>query len=206
MGMLIEAIDIWKRYGKNSVLRGINLCVGSGEFVGITGENGSGKSTLLNILSGLQRPSRGNVRLSGKIGYCSQEVRLFPSLTVAENFRYFASAYGLKIAQWQPSMELLMQRFRFSQTLRAPVSTLSGGTKQKLNLCIALLHSPDIVILDEPYASFDWDTYCRFWEYARELKAAGKCIALVSHLIHDTQALDAHYEIREGVLQCISKK
>jgi ABC-type multidrug transport system ATPase subunit len=200
---LIEARGIVKAYGRTSVLRGASFEVRPGEIVGIVGENGSGKSTLLRIVVGLLRPSAGTVRLRGRLGYCDQEPLLFPLLTVAEHFRYFASAYGLRDARrWQDTKRMLLDRFGYARWEHTLVEHLSGGTRQKLNLSIALLHQPDLVVLDEPYLAFDWETYLRFWDHAAELRAAGRALVIVSHLAHDQARFDRLLALREGVLQC----
>ena len=84
------------------------------------------------------------------------------------------------------------------------MNRLSGGTRQKLNLTLALLHDPDLLILDEPYSAFDWETYLHFWDYVREKRNQGASILIVSHLIYDPSSVDIRYQLKEGVLQCIS--
>jgi ABC-type multidrug transport system ATPase subunit len=81
------------------------------------------------------------------------------------------------------------------------VKTLSGGTRQKLNLAIALLQDPDVLVLDEPYAAFDWQTYLKFWELAEELRGIGKSLLIVSHLVYDKQKFDQIYELRSGSVE-----
>ena len=82
------------------------------------------------------------------------------------------------------------------------VSRLSGGTKQKLNLILALIHSPELLILDEPYAAFDWESYLYFWKLVERLKAQGVSFLIISHLIYDRSHIDRIYELRNGGLIC----
>jgi ABC-type multidrug transport system ATPase subunit len=200
---LIEVRGIVKSYGPATVLRGASFEGRPGEIVGIVGENGSGKSTLLRIVAGLLRPSGGTVRLRGRLGYCDQEPLLFPLLTVAEHFRYFASAYGLRDARrWQDMKRVLLDRFGYARWEHTLAEHLSGGTRQKLNLSLALLHEPELVVLDEPYLAFDWETYLRFWDHAADLRAAGRAVVIVSHLAHDQARFDRLLALREGVLRC----
>ncbi|MGW4109171.1 ATP-binding cassette domain-containing protein, partial [Streptomyces sp. NPDC004976] len=84
--------------------------------------------------------------------------------------------------------------------LDTPVKTLSGGTSQKLNLVLALMHDPDVVLLDEPYQGFDWETYLRFWDLAQVLKDQGRTVIIVSHLAHDTGRLDVLHHLHDGLL------
>ena len=132
------------------------------------------------------KPDRGTIRINGNFGYCPQEPLVFPRLTVNENLEYFKTAYGTKFfkedRQGNRFYELLKE-FDFWGYRDKKVSILSGGTKQKLNLVISLLHDPELMILDEPYASLDWETYQKFWEYAAARKKEGKSILIVSHFI-----------------------
>lgn len=201
----LEVEHVAKSYGRRRVLTDVSFALKPGMVAGITGENGSGKSTLLNILVGRLRPDAGAIRCAGRIGYCPQELLLFESLTVEENFRYFATAYGLDApgaGRWQATERALLARFRFECYRATPVSQLSGGTKQKLNLALALLAEPDVLVLDEPYNGFDWETYLRFWDYAREARAAGRTTLIVSHLVFDPRPFDALYRMDKGTLQC----
>ena len=203
---VLQAERIAKSFGRHSVLKDVSLEMGRGEIAGIVGENGAGKSTLLKILMGLLAPGAGKVVARGTIGYCPQETVAFETLTVYENFQYFATAYGLRgnglADSWEDAKDDLLGSFHFGQYENRLVSELSGGTKQKLNLSLALLHSPDILILDEPYSGFDWETYLRFWDYTEKLQAQGKSILIVSHLVNDRTKFDNLYALREGYLEC----
>jgi ABC-type multidrug transport system ATPase subunit len=187
-------------FGKRAVLRGADLELGRGLRVGLVGENGAGKSTLLKVLVGLLEPTAGSVERRGSIGYCPQQPLIVDGLTVDENFQFFAAAYGVSDQLWQAQAAFLLERLHFERERYRPVSLLSGGTAQKLNLALSLLHDPDILVLDEPYAGFDWATYQRFWELAQALCAAGKSILIVSHLIYDHSELDRVLSLRDGLL------
>jgi ABC-type multidrug transport system ATPase subunit len=202
--LVLDAQHIAKAYGRRQVLNDVTFKIEPGEIAGITGENGCGKSTLLNVIVGCLEADAGRIVHCEKLGYCPQELLIFENLTVEENLRYFATGYGLQQRgpAWREAANSLLERFRCSQYLRTPVSRLSGGTKQKLNLILAFLHSPDLLVLDEPYAGFDWETYLQFWEYARELRAAGKSILVVSHLVYDSTQLSTIYRLTGGVLEC----
>lgn len=198
---VLDVRNVRKSFGRRAVLKDVSMRVRKGELLGVVGENGAGKSTLLKIVAGLLAPDAGEVTARATLGYCPQELALFEDLTVRENFLYFARAYGLADA-WEEGKDRLLERFGFRQYERLPVSQLSGGTRQKLNLSLALLHSPDILILDEPYAGFDWETYLHFWEYAGELRARGASILLTAHFVHDRSKFDRLFALKEGVLEC----
>jgi ABC-2 type transport system ATP-binding protein len=191
-----------RAFGRQQVLRSVSLSVAPGQIVGITGENGSGKSTLLRILVGLLRPDAGSVERRGALGHCDQEPLVFPDLTVAEHFRYFGRAYDLPGAEWRAARDELLDRLHFARYLDVHAARLSGGTRQKLHLSLALLHRPALLVLDEPYQAFDWETYLRFWEYAAELRDRGTALVIVSHLAHERSRFDRLLELREGRIAC----
>ena len=198
---LLSAQNIAKSYGRlrhRHVLRDVSFTVAPGSLVGIVGENGAGKSTLLKILAGALRPDRGRVALVGALGYCPQEVVLNPTLSVAQHLDYFAAAYRV------PDLgraDALVDRLAYGQYRHAPVATLSGGTQQKLNLTLALMHDPQVLLLDEPYQGFDWETYLRFWDLAADLRARGRAVLVISHLVFDQARFDALYQLRDGRLE-----
>lgn len=202
--MILEVENITKSFGSKKVLKGISFSVGKGTITGIVGENGSGKSTLLKILVGLLKPNSGSIKLNGTIGYCPQEMLVFPKLTVMENFRYFAAAYKLA-GKWdeqkQNKVDFLLKHFQFRRFRNMQTDQLSGGTLQKLNLSIALMHQPDLLILDEPYSGFDWETYNRFWEFTLQYRKQGFSILLVTPMLTDTSVFDAVYQIKKGFLE-----
>ena len=177
----------------------VSFCVPHGSLNAIVGENGAGKSTLLKIIVGELKADNGLIKAKGTIGYCPQQALLFSMLTVEENFKYFASAYGLTgNSNWLQQRDNLLHALKFNNRLNNRVDRLSGGTKQKLNLSIALLNDPTILILDEPYGGFDWETYRHFYSMMLELRLKGKCILLVTHMVTDPVSFDKIFTLKEG--------
>jgi len=205
-GNMLIVKNVSKSFGRHVVLKGVSFQIQRGEIVGIVGENGAGKSTLLKIIMGLLPPNSGSVKIQGGVGYCPQETMVFERLTVRENFQYFATAYGLNRKggepSWESRMDVLIKQFHFKKYENMLFSQLSGGTKQKLNLSLSILHSPEIIVLDEPYAAFDWETYLHFWNYALEMRSQGNSIILVSHFVYDRSKIDTLYELKEGRVKC----
>lgn len=187
----------WHRRS-TEVLRGASLDVRAGELVGLVGENGSGKSTLMQIVVGLLARDGGEVILAGRLGYCPQQPLLWDKLTVDEHVELFARAYDLGADQAAGASETLARELAFTRYRGYRVDELSGGTRQKLNLALALLHEPSVLLLDEPYSGFDWETYLRFWEMAEQRRAAGMGILVVSHLLAERDRLTRIYELRGG--------
>jgi ABC-2 type transport system ATP-binding protein len=187
----------WQRR-RIEVLPGASLEVRPGELVGLVGENGSGKSTLLEIVVGLLGRDGGAVVRPARLGYCPQQPLLWDKLTVAEHFELFARAYDLCPGEAESARDALVEELDFGRYLGYRVEELSGGTRQKLNLALALLHDPQLLLLDEPYAGFDWETYVRFWEMAERRRAEGMAILIVSHLLAERERLSRIYELRGG--------
>jgi ABC-type multidrug transport system ATPase subunit len=193
----LDARNISHAFGRHQVLKDISFEVAPGSLVGITGENGTGKSTLLRVLSGELRPGSGEVSYRGALGYCPQDASFNSFLTVGQHLEFFRAAYRLD--SLDRAMELVRE-LGFEKYLDHTVASLSGGTRQKLNLTIALMHNPGVLLLDEPYQGFDWDTYLRFWDLAVEVRAAGAAIVVVSHLAFDHERFDTLYELKAGGL------
>lgn len=187
----------WRRR-RIAVLRGATLRVDPGELVGLVGENGSGKSTLMQIVVGLLARDRGTATVAGRTGYCPQQPLLWDKLTVREHFTVFAEAYRMTASRAQAARDDLLAELTFGRYLDQLAEELSGGTRQKLNLALALMHDPQLLLLDEPYSGFDWETYLRFWEMAERRRRDGMGILIVSHLLAERERLTRIYEVRDG--------
>ena len=196
-GIVLEARQVRKAYRRHQVLRGVDLTVRPGQLVAVVGENGAGKSTLLKILAGTLGADAGQVRLAGTLGYCPQDPVLNDNLTVGQHLRYFAAARRL------PSLrraDELVCRLGYEQSRSQTAGELSGGTRQKLNLTLALLHDPDVLLLDEPYQGFDWETYLRFWDLVGDLRARRKAIVIITHLVFEQDRFDLLADLADGRL------
>ncbi len=152
----------------------------------------------MKIIAGMLASDSGSVQLRGRLGYCPQVPELWNKLTVAEHFRLFAAAYDLDAHEAKRSQAGLLADLSFERYLDYRVEELSGGTRQKLNLALALLHGPDLLLLDEPYAGFDWETYLKFWEMSEERREMGMAILIVSHLIGEQARLTRLYTLKDG--------
>lgn len=189
---------LWPRRRDVPVLRGADLRVGAGEVVGLVGENGSGKSTLMKILVGALAADAGTVEVSGRIGYCPQEPVLYERLTCDEHLELFGVAYGMDQQAVTTAADALYATLGFDRWRKSQVVELSGGTRAKLNLTIALLADPEVLLLDEPYAGFDWDTYLRFWDLTAERRASGRSVVVISHFVADQERFDRIVQLRDG--------
>jgi ABC-type multidrug transport system ATPase subunit len=169
-GALESAIDLArlrKDFGDRTALAGIDLRVEPGESVAVIGPNGSGKSTLLRILAGLLRPTSGEVsvlgcdlpkelhRLRGRVGYLGHEPLLYRDLSPRENLELAAALHGLEAGDAGPRTELLLDAVGMTARARDRVAELSAGMRQRIDICRAVLHEPDLLLLDEPDAHLD---------------------------------------------------
>ena len=194
----LAAQGIRKSFGRRRVLAGLDLEVAAGEMVAVVGENGTGKTTLLRILAGDLRPDAGSVAIRGRTGYCPQTVILDETLTVGQNLAYFQAAYGIGHTG---RAEELIERLAYAGCRDQRAGTLSGGTKQKLSLTLALMHDPPVLLLDEPYQGFDWQTYLAFWEMAGELRDRGTATVVISHLVFEQERFDRICQLRDGRIE-----
>ena len=182
------------------VLRGTDLQLCAGEVVGLVGENGSGKSTLMKILVGDLAADAGAIELAGHIGYCPQEPLLYERLTCDEHLQLFAVANRMTTDTAAKAADELYDALGFARWRDTEVAELSGGTRAKLNLTLALLADPEVLLLDEPYAGFDWDTYLRFWDLTATRRRAGRSVLVVSHFVTDRERFDRVVELRDGTV------
>jgi ABC-2 type transport system ATP-binding protein len=196
-----KTYDSWLPFSRSvEVLDGATLEIGRGEIVGIMGENGSGKSTLMQILAGVLEYDGGEVRRSGSIGWCPQEPRLYDRLTVEETFELFGRAYDMTDDEIEEAQSWLMEELDFERFRDRQIRHLSGGNRQKMNLSVALMHEPDLLLLDEPYTGFDWETFQAFWDLTEDLRDRDVGVAIISHIINERDRFDIIYELHEGHL------
>ena len=205
-GTLLEAHGIEKAYPRGvwpwrrraEVLRGADVTLAPGEVVGLVGENGSGKSTLMKILVGALAADTGSVSYAGRLGYCPQEPVVYERLTCDDHFELFGRAYAMTDEAARRSRRALYEALGFERYATTRADQLSGGTLSKLNLGLALLADPDVLLLDEPYAGFDFDTYLRFWDLVAQRRTAGRSVLIISHFVTDEQRFDRILQLRDG--------
>jgi len=155
---VIRAEGLEKRYGRKRVLRGVDLAVGRGELLLVTGPNGSGKTTLLRVCAGLALPSAGSLDVEvdrSRLGYLGHEALLYRELTALENLDLYGRLY--RVPERRERIGMLLERFGLWDVRGERVGSYSRGMAQRLALCRVLLHDPELVILDEPYTALDAD-------------------------------------------------
>jgi ABC-type multidrug transport system ATPase subunit len=153
---MIRASRIEKRYGRRWVLRGVDVDLQPGGFLLVTGQNGSGKTTLLRILAGLVAPTRGTLDVTvdrGRLGFLAHEPLVYRELTALENLDLFGRLYH--VPERRERVGMLLERFALWDARNERVAAYSRGMLQRLALCRTLLHDPELLVLDEPYAGLD---------------------------------------------------
>ena len=191
-----------KKIGGRWLLRDVDLDLHRGETVALVGENGAGKSTLVRIVAGIDGYDEGEIRVDGRIGYCPQEPGLLDLLSADEHLVFFGRGLGLGRAESNRLGHELFDGLGFPTRMRTTVARhLSGGSKQKLNLALALLGDPDVLLLDEPYTGFDSGTYHCFWEHVERWKDEGRACLVVTHFLGERERVDRVHELRAHLEQ-----
>lgn len=194
----IQVQGLTKRFGDLAAVDDLTLQINKGEIFGFLGPNGAGKTTAINMMVGLLTPTAGSVRINGQdrtrvpkrsIGICPQELVLWEELTCVENLTVIGDMYDLPRSFTNERVQSLLDDLALSEKAKARVSQLSGGMKRRLNVALAVVHDPDIVVLDEPSAGLDPQSRLLLWDFIRSLKSEGKTTILTTHAMEEADAL-----------------
>lgn len=208
----IRARGLTKRFGKLVAVDRVDLTVPRAHVYGFLGPNGSGKSTTIRMLCGLLTPTEGSIDVLGmdipaqadalrlRIGYMTQKFSLFEDLTVRENLEFLASVYGLPRAQARLRVGELLVHYHFADRQKQLAGTLSGGQKQRLALAGAVIHSPELLFLDEPTSAVDPESRRDFWEKLFELADAGTTLLVSTHYMDEAERCHRIAILDQGVL------
>lgn len=211
---MIEVKDIHKQYGKIVALERVSLSVNKGELFGLIGPDGAGKTTLMRILMSLLLPDSGSALMNEldvvsdykKIrmitGYMPGKFSLYPDLTVEENLKFFATVFGTTVEKNYHLIKDIYQQIEPFKTRRA--GKLSGGMKQKLALSCALIHKPEILILDEPTTGVDAVSRKEFWEMLKRLNKMGITILVSTPYMDEASLCDRIALMQEGQLLSVA--
>ena len=186
----VNVDNVSKSFGAFKALNGVSLRVRQGEIYGLLGPNGAGKTTLIRLIVGLLEAHAGTVTVLGQrmpnvavlrhVGYMTQQAALYPALSVEENVEFFAAISGAD-AGVKDALDLVQLYDRRGSV----VSTLSGGMRQRCSLACALVHKPELLLLDEPTVGIDPQLRVQFWEYFRRMAADGTTIIVSSHVMDE---------------------
>ena len=216
MQPLLRVNNITKSFGAVQALKGISLTLFRGEIVGLLGVNGAGKTTLSSIIATLNPESEGDIIWKNKsiysdvnnyrrvIGLCPQRANLLSELTVKENLELAGKCFDMAEASVQAKVKELAERFCLGEYLTSKPGELSGGYKQRVLIARALMHSPKLVILDEPTVGLDPHMRHELWETIRRLKRDGVTVLLTTHYLDEAEILSDRIVIRDkGLIRLI---
>lgn len=187
--------------GGKEILHGINLEIPKGQFFGLLGPNGAGKTTTISCITGITSPTEGTILVMGKdvvteyrgarasVGLSPQEFNIDTFQTVDEILDYQAGFFGIIGSEMKERREEMLNKFDLVSHRDKKFQFLSGGLKRRATLAKAMMHDPDVLILDEPTAGVDVETRHALWKFLRELHASGKTILLTSHYLEEVEAL-----------------
>lgn len=211
--MLLTA-GLRKSYGEIHALRGVDLAVEAGSVVALLGRNGAGKSTALSIISGLLQPDAGTVEIGGTdiwkhpeaaaslVGIAPQETGIYRVLTVRENLDFFATLAGIAKSERRGRISEIADQLGLGGLLDRSASQLSGGEARRLHTGCALVHSPPLLLLDEPTVGADVATRNQLIDAVRDLAAQGSAVIYTTHYLPEVEALDAQIVIIDNGLIC----
>ena len=199
---IIEAHNVSRQFGDFVAVNNVSFTVNRGEIFGLLGPNGAGKTTTFKMLCGLLPVSRGQLRVAGvdvgrarkearrHIGYVAQKFSLYAALTVRENLRFFACAYGLRGRGMHTRIEGVAEEFGLEGYLALPAGSLPGGYRQRLAMAVALLHKPDMLFLDEPTSGADPQARRAFWQRISRLADLGVTVVVTTHFMEEAEYCD----------------
>jgi ABC-2 type transport system ATP-binding protein len=198
---MLEVVGLRKSYGSLVAVDGISLRAGKGETVGLLGPNGAGKTTTVSMIAGLVRPDAGEVRIAGRqlrgdtdpakrdIGLVPQDIALYEELSARENLSLFGALYGLTGAPLRRAMDEALTLVGLRDRAKDRVAGFSGGMKRRLNLASALLHDPQLLLLDEPTVGVDPQSRNAIFENLETLRARGKTLLYTTHYMEEAERL-----------------
>ena len=195
---MLKIEKLRKYYGKRQVLQDLNLDIQAGEIYGLLGPNGAGKTTTINIICNLLQADSGTIAINNQpvseatkswIGVAPQDNLLYKNLTCQENLNFYAQIYGLKGKERRQRITASLAAVKLLDRAKTPVEKLSGGMKRRVNIAVALVHQPKLVILDEPTTGLDIETRYEIWNLIQNLQEQGITILLTTHLLDEAERL-----------------
>ena len=202
-----------KDHGALTAVKALDLEIATGEFFGLLGPNGAGKSTTIGMLCGVMTPTRGSATVGGHdvvraaraarmlLGYVPQDLALYEELTARQNLRYFGRLYGLHGSELAGAVDAALALSDLATRADEPVSRFSGGMKRRLNLAAGTLHSPKLLVCDEPTVGVDPQSRAHIFEALKRMNAAGMTVLYTSHYMEEVEALCTRIGVMDhGVL------
>lgn len=208
----VEANGLTRRYGYRVALREVTLSFPVEGIHGLFGSNGAGKTTLMRVISTLLRPHGGSISVLGfdpqeepeevkkRIGIVGDKLLLYEELTGFENLKFYSKLFGLNLDFFQSQIDILAPWFGIKAWLEEPVKNLSTGLKKRLDIVRSLIHSPELLLLDEPFSGLDKDTTEDFWNYLNEYRNLRTTILTTHNLAIGAALCDEYVTLRKGAV------
>jgi len=196
--LMLQFDQVSHSIARVSVVRDLSFHLLAGEVYGLLGPNGAGKTTIINLISQLRRPTNGQITFQGRplaamdkswLGVAPQENLFYRSLSCRENLHFFGTIYGLDRRACRQRADWCLAAVNLSAKASALVENLSGGMQRRLNLAIALMHEPQLLILDEPTTGLDIESRYDLWQLIQDLRQGGMTILLTTHLLDEAEKL-----------------
>lgn len=207
---MIEVKDISKSFGKQNVLKNINVTIKKGEMFGLLGPSGAGKTTLIRLITGAETVDKGEILVDNRpvpnfqtlktIGFMPQNDGLYPEISGYDNLHFFGGLFGLRGKVLEDSIVKVLQLVDLTGDAKKMVEKYSGGMKKRLSLAAALIHCPEVLILDEPTVGIDPLLRRKIWEEFKHQQSIGKTIIVTTHVMDEIKYCDRAGLIYEGHL------
>jgi len=200
-GPVLECVGLRKRFGAVEAVKGVGFHIDPGETYGLLGPNGAGKTTTISIACGLLEPDAGSVAVAGRplttgsvaakgaIGFVPQEIALYPDLTARENLAFFGRLYGLSRGETRARARQVLDVIGLADRADDQAKTYSGGMRRRLNIGLALLHRPQLLVLDEPTVGVDPQSRNAILESVEELAGEGLAVLYTTHYMEEAERL-----------------
>ena len=214
--VILQTKNVTKHFGDKQALKGVSLDFNQGEILGLLGPNGAGKTTISSIIAALHPPTSGDVYFKGEsiykniaqyrkaLGYCPQKPNLNSAMTLKENLVFSGRFYGISEDAIQKQLDHLSTLLHLHEYLDQYHNILSGGYRQRFMIARSLMHSPELLLLDEPTVGMDPHIRRQLWEIIRDLKKTGVTIILTTHYLDEAEALsDRVCILNQGQVQLV---
>ena len=205
----IEVKNIKKSFGSFQAVQGVDFVVQQGEILSLLGPNGAGKSTTISMLSGLIAPSDGNAFIMGysitsqpklakeKLGVVPQDIALYPDLSARENLLFWGKMYDLRGSELKQRVDEVLEMIDLTERQKDRVGKFSGGMKRRVNIAAALMHKPDVIIMDEPTVGIDPQSRRHILDNVKELNRQGMTVLYTTHYMEEAAELSDHIAIMD---------
>ena len=197
----LEVRNLKKKFGDFTAVNDVNLAIHKGEIFGLLGPNGAGKTTVISMITGLLKPTSGQITVDGldlqknphavkaRLGLVPQDLALYPTLSARDNLAFFGSIYGLGGKQLRERVDMMLAMVKLTERADETIETFSGGMKRRINIAAGLLHEPEVLFLDEPTVGVDPQSRNAIFETIEDLNRAGLTVIYTTHYMEEAQRL-----------------